>query len=111
MKTSYYFTGGAPGGSGTGATNLQGAWLRGTLLAGCDFRGADLSCADLAAARIDERTDFRAARLCGADLRVDQTWRPLAIARFSAETLYDDLTVFPPGFDPHLAGLTRLGER
>jgi uncharacterized protein YjbI with pentapeptide repeats len=72
-------------------------------LAGADFRGADLTGANLRDAIIDHRTDFRGARLCGADLRA----KGLSDAMFSSETLYDDDTQFPRGFDPREHTLKR----
>jgi hypothetical protein len=95
------------GGAYLGGTDLRGAVLRGadlrgTYLRGADLRGADLRDADLGGAYL-RGADLGGAYLGGADLRgADLGGAVLRGAR------YDQLTLWPAGFDPVAAGAVRV---
>jgi len=71
--------------------DLRDADLRGTYLRGTDLRGANLRGAVLGGAYL-RGADLRSADLGGADLR---------------DARYDQLTLWPAGFDPVAAGAVR----
>ena len=70
-------------------SNLYGARIEGYSFEGTNFAGVDL----------------RGAQFTGPSLSAD-----LNLAHFTAETIYDGNTVFPPGFSPTDAGLTLVPE-
>ena len=98
------------------SADLSYAILRDTNVSNADFKQADLFSAEV------ERTNLARAALVGADLRGAQFTDAnfsganlqnaslllaahLETASFSSETLFNQWTVFPEGFDPRMAGL------
>lgn len=78
--------------------NLQHASMRGADLHNADLRMADLAGADLRGADL-RGVNFRAADLRGADLREARMTR----AELS-DSIYDQWTQWPAGFDPRPCG-------
>lgn len=86
--------------------NLEGANLYWCLACEAVFERADLRRASFRGATL-EKADFRYARLQGADFGGDKLSgrdARLAGALFACAE-YDAATVFPEGFDPHVAGM------
>lgn len=73
-------------------------------LVGSDFTNANLANVDLRGA-ISSNAQFAGANIQNASL---EFIRDLNDANFSEETTYNRWTVFPVGFDPNKAGLTRI---
>lgn len=82
--------------------NLRGIGLPANDLSNWDVSGFDLVSANLRSSRFSG-TDLRGANLGGANL---SQATGLDAARFSAETIYNQWTKWPPGFDPVSSGLT-----
>lgn len=87
--------------------NLTGADFDSATLTNADLSQADLSQANLANANLSSSM-VTGANLAGAKLSNSsfQDVRDLSRADFSADTLYNQWTLFPVGFDPASKGLT-----
>ncbi len=83
------------------AKNLKDIQLENNDLTGWDFSGQDLTNASLFESTLTN-ANFRGANLRNA--RVDKFGTPL-VAIFDANTVYNQWTVFPKGFDPVAKGL------
>lgn len=81
-----------------------GRWLEGT-----DFSNSNLYGALIEGSSF-EGTNFAGVDLRGARFRARSQSADLNLAHFTAETIYDGNTVFPPGFSPTDAGLTLVPE-
>jgi len=79
-----------------------GGYLRGSTLTSANLTGANL-----ANARLDE-SNLASAILTGANLKNAslENARGLGSTVFSADTVYNQWTIFPEGFDPACKGLT-----
>ena len=93
---------------------LTGADARGAILAGSsvegDLSGIDMRDADLRDAYFGPATDWTGAKLQNADLRdAHVDGGTIAKAELTG-AVYNDKTVFPPGFDPAAAGAFRVQE-
>jgi uncharacterized protein YjbI with pentapeptide repeats len=80
--------------------DLQGALLRYSVLSDARFTGADCRGADFSYSLLTD-ADFS-----GADLRGAIFSNAMLGERFDANTVYDETTKFPAGFDPAAKGLT-----
>jgi uncharacterized protein YjbI with pentapeptide repeats len=82
--------------------NLHGIGLYDNDLSGWDFAGQDLTNANLCCSTL-ANANLTGANVKGADFYQTVS---LASAVFSPQTLYNQWTRFPSGFDPQAAGLT-----
>jgi uncharacterized protein YjbI with pentapeptide repeats len=122
------------------SVGLRGANLEGIVASTGQFQGLDLSGANLYWASLGEadfsfanlsRADLRGAKLygaicrstkfCGANLGRDNVGGRTSLRGADLSTadltganltgaIYDDLTIFPPGFDPARSGMIHVDE-